>query len=138
MTRSVKVVLIAVVIIAVLIVAGNIAFVRQDDRRSAAFKFAVNEPESARKRITEVAETKGSLAGSGAGITIPDKVLRDVGPTTWTVSPDGVIRGSAPDRKLVVLLTPEMRDKRVAWKCKVEPEREFLPSACRLIEQASR
>ena len=90
------------------------------------------------KRIAQVAEDKGSLSGSGIGVTIPDKVLRDVGPARWTISPDGEIRGSAPDRGLVVLLTPQMRDKKVAWKCKVEPPREFLPGACRALESTGR
>jgi hypothetical protein len=138
MTRLTKTILAAVVILAVLVVAGNALFVRQDDRRSAAFQFAVNEPASAMKRIAQVAEDKGSLSGSGIGVAIPDKVVHDVGATRWTISPDGEIRGSAPDRGLAVVLTPEMRDKKVAWKCKVEPQREFLPGACNAIEAAGR
>lgn len=138
MTRLTKTILITAVALVALVVAGYVAFMRQDDRRSAAFLFAVNEPASAMKRIAQVAEEKGTVSGSGVGVTIPDKVLRDVGPVRWTVSPDGEIRGSAPDRTLAVVLTPGMRDKKVAWKCKVEPEREFLPGACRALESAGR
>ena len=138
MTRRAKTVLITVVVLAVLIVAGNIAFVWQDDRRAAAFRFAVSEPLPALNRITQVAEVKGSLAGSGIGVTIPDKEMANLGPSRWTVSPDGVVRGTAPERGLVVLLTPEMRDKKVAWNCKVEPEREFTRSTCRFIREVNR
>src|SRR6476659_4166388 len=138
MTRRSKVVLITLVAIVVLGVAGNIAFMRQDDRRSAAYRFAVDEPAPAMKRIAEAAESKGSVAGSGIGVAIPDKVLPDVGPVRWIVSSDGGIQGSAPDRGLVVLRTPVRRDKKLEWKCKLEPQREFLPGACRAIESASR
>src|SRR5258705_4706111 len=134
MTRRTKSILSIVAIRAVLLVAGNIAFVRQDDRRAAAFRFAVNEPQAAMTQITRVAESKGSVAGSGVGVTIPDKQLPNLGPIRWTVSPDGAIRGTAPERGLVVLLTPEMRDQKVAWNCKLEPEREFMRSTCGFIK----
>jgi len=34
---------------------------------------------------------------------------------------------------LVVLLTPEIRDGKIAWNCKVEPEREFLQGTCAVL-----
>lgn len=138
MTRRAKTVLVTVAILAVLMVAGNVAFVRQDDQRAAAFKFAVNQPEAALKQITQIAESKGTLSSSGVGVMIPDREIANLGLTRWTVSPDGTIRGTAPERGLAVLLTPEMRDRKVAWNCKVEPEREFMRGTCGFIGQANR
>jgi hypothetical protein len=130
MSRGAKAILIVVAVIALLAIAGNIAFVRWDERRAAAFGFAVNEPETAIKQITQAAERKGTLVGSGIGVAIPSRTLTNVGSTQWTISPDGAIRGSAPERGLVVVLIPEMTDRKVAWNCKLEPEREFMRSTC--------
>jgi hypothetical protein len=130
MTRGARSAVIGVSVIALLMVAGHIAFVRRDDRQAAAFKFAVNEPAAALKQITQVAEGKGTLAGSGVGVVIPAKESANLGPTQWTISPDGMVRGTASERGLEVLLTPEMRDGKVSWNCKLEPEREFLRGTC--------
>lgn len=138
MSRRTKTMLITLAALAVIIVAGNIAFQKLDERRAAAFGFAVNEPEQALKQIARAAEIKGSLSGAGFGIAIAGKELPALGLTQWTISTDGVIRGTAAERSLIVLLTPELRDGRVAWNCKLEPEREFLRGTCAYVGQANR
>ena len=138
MTRGPKIALVTVAVIALLLIVGHIAFVRRDDQQAAAFRFAVNEPEEALRRITHAAESKGTLVGSGVGVTIPGRESANLGRTQWTISPDGTVRGVAPERRLVVLLTPKMSEGNVTWTCKLEPEREFLRSTCALIGQGAR
>jgi hypothetical protein len=128
--------------LAILIVAGSIAFQRRDDRLAATFQFAVNEPELALKQIAQVAEGKDSLSGSGSGsgigVAIYRRKMPNLGPTQWTITADGVVRGSAPERGQLVLLTPDFRNGKVAWNCKLEPEPEFIRNTCSHIRQANR
>ena len=138
MTRRAKSALITLAVVVLLFVAGHIAFVARDDRLSAAFNFAVNDSEAALKQIVQNAEHNGTLVGSGVGVAIPGRESAILGRTQWTIAPDGAIRGAAPDRGLVVVLTPEMRDRKVVWNCKLEPEREFLRGACALLVQVNR
>jgi len=138
MSRGVRVAAIAAAVVAALMVAGNMAFVRQDERRAAAFGFAVGQSAAAVEQIARAAVRQGSLKGSGIGVAIADQASSSVGPTRWSVSPEGVIRGSAPERGLTVLLTPEMRDGNLTWHCQVEPEQAFLRGTCRFVGQAVR
>jgi hypothetical protein len=138
MTRGAKSALITVAVILLLLVAGQMAFTARDDRLAATFRFAVEEPEAALKQILQVAERSGTLVGSGVGVAIPGRESAILGRTQWTISPDGAIRGAAPERGLIVALTPEMRDGKVEWNCKLEPEREFMRATCRSLVQVNR
>jgi len=138
MTRGAKFALITVAVIVLLLVAGHMAFTMRDDRLAATFRFAVEEPEAALKQIVSTAERSGTLTGSGSGVAVPGKKSSILGRTEWTISPDGVIRGVAPERGLVVMLVPKMQDGKVVWNCKLEPEREFMPATCRSLVQVNR
>ena len=138
MTRRSKTVLFILAVLVVLAYAGMVAFSIQDDRRAAAFRFAAEEPRAVLEKITQSAKDKGGFTGSGVGLTIPDGAWPSLGPTRWTVTADGTVRGTAPERGLVVLLAPEMRDGKVAWKCSVEPARDFMPGTCGMIVRAYR
>jgi len=138
MTRRAKFAFVTLAVIILLFLAAYVAFMDRDDRLAATFRFAVNEPEAALKQIVQIAERRGTLVGSGIGVVIPERESTILGRTQWIISPDGVIRGAAPKRGLVVTLTPAMRDGRVTWNCKVEPERQFMPATCRFLEQVNR
>lgn len=130
MNRSVKITLATLGVVLLLLFAGNIWFVSFDDRRAAGFKFATRDPEDALIRITEKAEALKTLAGSGKGIAIPGKMSGLLGPTIWTISPDGLVQGTAPELGLKVVWTPEVVEGKVVWSCTAEPRRDFLPSTC--------
>ena len=138
MTRGTKSALITVAVVLLLLVAGYMAFIARDDRRAAAFSFAVKDPEAALRQIAQIAERSGTLDGSGVGVAIPGRESAILGRTQWTISPDGAIRGAASERGLVVALMPEMRDGKVVWNCKLEPEREFMRGACAFLLQVNR
>jgi hypothetical protein len=131
MNRSLKIGLAVVGAIVALLVAGSVVFQIFDDRRAEAFKFALFEPENVLRDISSRAAASRSLTGSGKGLVVPDKASGRLGPTRWTVSPDGVVEGHAPERGLTVVWTPEMKDGKVEWRCKVEPPMSITPTACR-------
>ena len=121
-----------------LLVAGNMWFVALDDRRAAGFKFALLEPEEALKQITRQAEASKSLVESGNGVVIPGKGSGPLGVTQWIVSPNGLVQGRAPERGLVVVWTPELKEGKVEWRCTAEPRRDFTPGTCGAIQRFER
>lgn len=131
MPRGLKTILFIVTVLVALMLAGNIVFTMHDDRLSENSGFAIAKPEAALERITQIAEDNGRLLNSGVGVTIPAEKSASLGPTQWSVTADGTISGAAPERGLAVLLTPEMRDGKVTWHCKLEPSHEFLRNICR-------
>lgn len=138
MSRSVKIGLATAGAVLILLVAGNIWFVALDDRRAAGFKFALFEPEQALKQITQKAEASKSLVGSGIGVVIPAKASGSLGATRWTVSPDGLVQGTASERGLAVVWTPELKEGKVEWRCTAEPKRDFTPGTCDGIQRFER
>ena len=123
MKRSVKVSLVTLGTLVLLFVVGNALFVAWDDRVAAGIKFAVFEPEQALKEITMRAEASKSLVGSGSGIVIPGKPSGPIGATKWTVSPNGIVQGTAPESSLMVVWTPILKNEKVEWRCIAEPKR---------------
>lgn len=130
MNRNLRTTLITVSVIAALLVGASVAFQMRDDARGAAFRFAVHMPAPALQAITEAAERRGTLAGSGAGVEIPGSAVPGVGASQWSISPNGVIHGTAPERGLSIVLTPEMREKKIFWTCRVDPEAKFQRGVC--------
>ena len=126
MSRLLQTSLAAGVILA-LLVAGNIWFHILDDRRSEAFRFALFEPENVLKEITASAEASKNLSGSGKGVAVPGRPSGPLGPTRWTVSSDGIVEGRAPERGLTVVWTPQLKDGKVEWRCRVEPGGNAFP-----------
>ena len=138
MRRLLKIGLAVVGTLLALLVAGSVGFHLFDERRAEALRFALIEPEGLLMDISSRAAASRSLAGSGKGLFMQGKASGRVGPTRWTVSPDGVVEGHAPERGLTVVWTPEIKDGKVEWRCRVEPPRIVSPTACRDVKRFER
>lgn len=138
MGRLLKIGLASTATILALLVAGHVWFTAMDKRRADGLRFAWSEPEVALERISERAETSKTLRGSGNGIVIAAKTPGSLGPTQWTISADGRVEGRAPERALLVIWTPELREGRVEWRCTAEPKDGFTAGVCRTTRRFER
>ena len=128
MSRPKKVVLIIAGFV-VLLWLGYIAFMVQDERQATALNFAM-EAVPALERITQAGVNSGTLTGSGKSVSVSVATGAPSGATTWTITPDGVVRGTASATGLAVVWTPELKAGKVAWRCTGEPQKQFS-LACR-------
>jgi len=105
-----------------------------DGRARLAGDYLIDDARPAMDAIAKSAASKGALRGSGVGITVrpSGRGTRAYGSDGFfLVGSNGVIQARSPQHGVVLTLTPELRDGKVAWRCTSALPPEQLTSGCR-------
>jgi hypothetical protein len=91
-----------------------------DGRARLAGDYLIDDAQPAMEAIARNATSKGVLRGSGVGIAVKPsgRGARAYGSDGFfLVGSNGVIQARSPQHGVVLTLTPELRDGKVAWRC---------------------
>lgn len=103
-------------------------------RARLAGDYLIEDARPAMAAIAQNAASKGALRGSGVGVAVKPsgRGARAYGSDGFfLVGSNGVIQARSPQHGVVLTLTPELRDGKVAWRCTSALPLEQLTSGCR-------
>jgi hypothetical protein len=103
-------------------------------RARLAGDYLIGDAQPAMDAIAKSAASKGTLSGSGVGITVrpSGRGARAYGSDGFfLVGSNGVIQARSPQQGVVLTLTPELRDGKVAGRCTSALPPRQLTSECR-------
>ncbi len=105
-----------------------------DGRARLAGDYLIEDAQPAMNAIAHNAASKGALRGAGAGIAVKPsgRGVRAYGSDGFfLVGSNGVIQARSPQHGVVLTLTPELRDGKVAWRCTSALPPEQLTTRCK-------
>lgn len=105
-----------------------------DGRARLAGDYLIEDAQPAMDAIARNAETKGTLRGAGLGTVVKPsgRGTRTYGSDGFfLVGSNGVIQARSPEHGVVLTLTPELHDGKVAWRCTSALPAAQLTRECR-------
>jgi len=103
-------------------------------RARLAGDYLIEDAEPAMTAIARNAESKGSLRGAGAGVTVKSsrRGARIYGADGFfLVASNGVIQARSPQFGVTLTLTPELRGGKTRWSCSSPVPPDRLTERCR-------